>query len=52
MASGEDDGVKAADVQFGQIVHQHLALAVAESSRLHHRVPEEETVWYQMIVVL
>lgn len=52
MASREDDSVKAADVQFGQIVHLHRALAVAESRRLHHHVPEEETVWSQMVMVL
>lgn len=41
MASRKDDRIKAVGVQFGQIVHLHHALTVAESCRLHHHVPAE-----------
>ena len=39
MATGEDDRVKGAGVQPGEVLHLHLSLAMAEARSLHHHVP-------------
>ncbi len=39
VASRKDDGIKAVDIQLGQVLHLHHPLTVAEASRLHHHVP-------------
>ena len=39
VASREDDGIKAVDVQLGQVLHLSHSLTVTEAGRLHHHVP-------------
>lgn len=39
VATGKDDGIKAVDIQLGQVLHLHHSLIMTEASRLRHHVP-------------